>query len=197
LNFDFFMQNLLRVDYEKILLLTAFIFRGDYHSALPDDSKLIWKTLYYTGLRPKELFNLKPEDIQKVEAKSKYVTCLSIAPKGDGKTKNATRLIPVHSELINDLKDFKGFSISQGTFEKRRRKAVIESYGEDFANNHDTYSLRHTFTTTLVSELGNADLVKWLVGHSRSGDVTFHSYFHGYGLEKLEQAVESVPIIRV
>ncbi|MFD1592778.1 transposase [Alteromonas oceani] len=29
-NFDFFMQNLLRIGYEKILLLTSVIFRGDY-----------------------------------------------------------------------------------------------------------------------------------------------------------------------
>lgn len=40
--FDFFIQNLLRLDYEKILLLTSAIFRGDYHlaafvSALKED----------------------------------------------------------------------------------------------------------------------------------------------------------------
>jgi hypothetical protein len=29
---DVFMQNLLRLDYEKILLLTSAIFRGDYQS---------------------------------------------------------------------------------------------------------------------------------------------------------------------
>lgn len=29
-NFDIFMQNLLRLVYEKILLLTSVIFRGDY-----------------------------------------------------------------------------------------------------------------------------------------------------------------------
>jgi len=31
---DFFMQNLLRIDYEKILLLTSVIYRGDYHNKL-------------------------------------------------------------------------------------------------------------------------------------------------------------------
>jgi hypothetical protein len=30
--FDFFMQNLLRIGYEKILLLTSIIFRGDYRA---------------------------------------------------------------------------------------------------------------------------------------------------------------------
>ena len=37
-NFDVFMQNLLRLWYEKILLLTSVIFRGDY----PTNSLYAW-----------------------------------------------------------------------------------------------------------------------------------------------------------
>jgi site-specific recombinase XerD len=163
------------------------------YTALPEDSKLIWKMLYYTGLRPKELFKFNSDSIVMREAQDKSVLCFLVEPDGKGKTDNATRYIPVHPDLIPDLEGFEGFTISQSTFEKRRRKAVISCFGTEFADTHDTYSLRHTFVTALINKLENADLVKWLAGHSRSGDVTFYNYFHGYGLQRLEEAVKTLP----
>jgi site-specific recombinase XerD len=161
------------------------------YNELPDDSKLVWQVSYFTGLRPKELFSLKASSIIEVQAKDKLIKCFDIMPDGKGKTENATRLIPIHTSLLPKLESFNGFKISQSTFEKRRRKAVLSCYDESFANQHDTYSLRHTFVTTLADELEDVNLVKWLVGHSHQ-DVTFKNYFHGYGLQKLSSAVEKL-----
>jgi site-specific recombinase XerD len=162
--------------------------------ALPQDSKLIWKTLYLTGLRPSELFCLNESNLVWKESKNGQVLCFAVKPDGDGKTEAASRYVPLHSSLIDDYKDFKGYPISQSTFEKRRARAVLNCFGEEFAKTHDTYSLRHTFITTLVDELEDENLVKWLVGHAVTG-VTFTNYFHGYKLDKLNGAVQLVPCL--
>jgi len=162
------------------------------YDELPADSKLAWKVCFFTGLRAGELFALDKTNIVEVEAATKKVLCFEVAKHG-GKTENAKRLVPIHEALRVDLEGFNGFPISQSTFEKRRRRAVVAKYGEAFADSHDTHSLRHTFVTTLVDALGNAELVEWLVGHSRSHrGVTYQNYFHGYGLDKLDSSVQSL-----
>ena len=159
---------------------------------LPEDSKLAWMICYFTGLRASELFSLNKDSIIELESASGKVRCFEIAKHG-GKTENAARFIPIHHSLEPYLRDFDGFAISQSTFEKRRRKAVISLYGKEFADTHDTHSLRHTFITTLIDTLGNAELVEWLVGHSRNHrTVTYKNYFHGFGLDKLKVAVKSL-----
>jgi site-specific recombinase XerD len=160
-------------------------------NALPEDSKLIWQTLYHTGMRPNELFSLQAKDIVFKEGSSGLVRCFSIKPEGDGKTEAATRFIPIHSSLLEFYESFDGFSISQSTFEKRRRKAILSCFDDKFADTHDTYSLRHSFVTTMIDELSDKAFADYLVGHKGS-DVAFKHYFHGYKLDKIKAAVELI-----
>lgn len=166
------------------------------YQALPDEAKLPWKVCYFTGLRASELFELTQHSLKEVESASGKVLCLQIAVNG-GKTENAKRLVPVHNALKAELADFTGFAITKLNFKDKRRQAVISSYGQDFAATHDTHSLRHTFITTLVDALGNTELVEWLVGHSRTHrrSTTYQNYFHGFGLDKLNNAVQLMPDI--
>lgn len=166
------------------------------YQSLPDDCKLAWKICYFTGLRAGELFQLDKNSLIECESATGTVLCLQVATNG-GKTENATRLVPVHNAIKDDLKDFSGFPVSQTAFKNKRSKSVLKLYGSEFAKSHDTHSLRHTFITTLVDALGNAELVEWLVGHSRSHrrSTTYQNYFHGFGLDKLNQAVQLMPNI--
>jgi len=163
--------------------------------ALPEQYKLPWMIAYYTGIRRAELFKLDASSIVVRESEKGLIKCLSIAPDGTGKTENATRLIPIHPELEPYLKDFKGFDFSANTFGKYRLRVTKELFGEDFAERHPLHSLRHTFSTTLHNHFPEKpQLVDWLTGHTRSiRSESFQSYFHGYGLDQLYDAVEAIP----
>jgi integrase len=162
--------------------------------AIHPQFKLALEVLYYTGMRMGELLKLDNSSIVEREGSSKTVSCFSIAPEGDGKTESATRFIPIHSDLLPKLSGFEGFKYSYSHFNNNRRDTAIQLWGNSFVNTHDNHSLRHTFTTVVTSYIENENLVKWLVGHSRGdGSVTFRNYFHGYDLERLQDAVELIP----
>lgn len=167
------------------------------YKALPSKYKLAWKILYYTGMRRSELFKLKHESIVKLEAEQEFIYCISVAPNGDGKTSNATRYIPIHPDLKDDLKGFSGFDYSPNTFGSYRKKTVESLFGKQFAKTHDTHSLRHTFSTTLHNHFPDQpQLVDWLTGHSRTiKSESFQTYFHGYGLDRLYKAIKAIPKI--
>ena len=167
------------------------------YQGLPLRLRLAWKILYYTGMRRSELFNLNADSIVDLEAEQGLISCFSIAPNGEGKTANATRFIPIHPDLKNDLTDFQGFDYSPNTFGSYRKKTVELLFGKKFAKTHDTHSLRHTFSTTLHNHFPDQpQLVDWLTGHSRTiRSESFQTYFHGYGLDRLYEAIKAIPKI--
>lgn len=162
---------------------------------LPSRFKLAWKILYYTGMRRSELFSLSASSMVELEAEHGFISCFSVAPNGKGKTANATRYIPIHPDLKDDLERFNGFNYSPNTFGSYRKKTVEKCFGVQFAKNHDTHSLRHTFSTTLHNHFPDRpQLVDWLTGHSRTiKSESFQTYFHGYGLDRLHEAIKTIP----
>lgn len=169
------------------------------YQMLPTRFKIAWKILYYTGMRRSELFKLNAESIVELEAENGLISCFSIAPNGEGKTINATRYIPVHPDLKDDIEGFNGFDYSPNTFGSYRKKTVENLYGKQFAKTHDTHSLRHTFSTTLHNHFPEQpQLVDWLTGHSRTiRSESFQTYFHGYGLDRLHKAIKAIPKMKV
>ena len=154
--------------------------------------QLIWKVLYYTGARIDEVLSFDDSSIVERESENGRVKCFYI-PKG--KTINAIRYIPIHPDLMPELNNFSGFKISRSRFNTNRKEIVTELYGEAFAKSHVTHSLRHTFSTTLHNHFPEQpQLVDWLTGHSKTiKSESFQTYFHGYGLDRLHEAVCKVP----
>ncbi|QCU90543.1 tyrosine-type recombinase/integrase [Thiomicrorhabdus sediminis] len=164
-------------------------------NALPERFRLFWKVGYYAGMRRSELISLNSGSIVELESKHGTVKCFSIAPDGDGKTENATRYIPIHPDLEADLAGFEGFDFAANTFGNHRLKVTRELFGDEYAKTHDLHSLRHTFSTTLHNHLTEQpNMVDWLTGHSRTNySESYRTYFHGYGLDKLYEAVKAIP----
>ncbi|WP_040728120.1 DUF6538 domain-containing protein [Thiomicrorhabdus sp. Kp2] len=165
--------------------------------ALPEKFKLVWRIAYYTGIRREELFKLSASSIVMKESEKGNIKCFSIAPNGEGKTVNATRYIPIHPELEPHLEGFNGFDFAPNTFGTHRLKTTIKLYGKEFAESHSLHSLRHTFSTTLHNHLREQPhLVDWLTGHTRTiRTESYQTYFHGYGLDILYEAVTAIPKI--
>lgn len=163
--------------------------------ALPERFELFWKIAYYAGMRRSELTKLSADNIVGLESEHGVVKCFSIAPDGDGKTENATRYIPIHPDLEEDLEGFNGFDFAANTFGNHRLRVTRELFGDEYAVTHDLHSLRHTFSTTLHNHLTEKpNMVDWLTGHSRTNySESYRTYFHGYGLDKLYEAVKAIP----
>ncbi|WP_157753545.1 tyrosine-type recombinase/integrase [Thiomicrorhabdus chilensis] len=162
---------------------------------LPERFKLAWTITYYTGVRRDELFKLNSSSIVNMESQNGNIKCFSIAPDGDGKTESATRFIPIHPDLEPLLDNFSGFDFKPNTFSTHRLTVTKEIFGEEFAESHTLHSLRHTFSTTLHNHFPEQpQVVDWLTGHNRTLTTeSYQTYFHGYGLDKLYDAIKVLP----
>lgn len=168
---------------------------------LSHEERLLYLMGYYTGARAQELLGLTNKSIVERDGDNgRSIRCLHIAPKTKenrrgGKTANATRFIPIHSELEPFLENFTGFSINYSHFDKKRRKLFVKLFGEESKGVIVFHSLRHTFITRVTNATGNTILTQELAGHSKSSSGITMTYFHGSGLEKLKEAVETIPKI--
>lgn len=143
----------------------------------------------YTGLRSSELLSIKITD---VHLKERYLV-------GGMKTKvGKNRIIPIADcimPFIRELYDKNKFNRSgrlcpKGTMWPRYiTDAALKNLGIDRHTPHDT---RHTFITWLTNYGVSEKIIKTIVGHSQTGDVTKDVYTH-LVTDQLLEAVNKLP----
>jgi len=150
---------------------------------------------YYTGMRLDEIFTAKLNRIENTRV-------FNVAEKG-GKTKAASRIIPLHSELKKyDLE--KWTSPSSNALGKRFgriKNKMLNGLGMiEHKKKYSHHSFRHLFSKTLLtarySELETTDLMghkKSNIGRTEAGK----TYFARQPMDKLIQMIESIPKLEI
>lgn len=146
----------------------------------------------FTGLRPSELLNIEQKN---VFIEDNYMI-------GGEKTEaGRNRIIPIHSKIkpliekiYNKNKGQKYLIINESTNKKMTYdtyKKRFEQFMEENKMKHTAYDTRHTFATE-CSSVGIPDvIIKRLLGHSLSNDVTNNVYIHKT-IEELKKEIEKI-----
>lgn len=176
-------------------------------AAMADDPELRALTYvgFYTGMRLEEVFKARLGNVS-------GTTVFLVAEKGSGKTKAATRTVPVHAELEKALKQLgympkEGERIPWATSTSdalgkrfgRVKKTVMEGEGiSDHTNQYVFHSLRHGFATALntagFQELHLAELT----GHSKGTagrTEASKTYIKGLPITNLVAMIKKLPTI--
>jgi len=158
----------------------------------------------YSGARLEEIGQLLVSDIKKDKEFGFWY--MDINENEDGKrlkNKSATRLVPIHNKLIdlgfidfldNSGRVFKDLSrkskndkltpkASKWFSEYRQSKGVI-------GTQKTFHSFRHLFKDTVRKQIANEELSDAITGHTNSS--IGRKYGLGYGLEKLNEGVQSL-----
>jgi len=146
-------------------LLTDIVFPEGF---IGQRDKLVLETFYATGIRLSELINLQEKNID-------WSNCqLKVLGKG-----NKERLIPLHPEQLQRLKDYMAernklsntdflFITDQGNklYEKWVYRKVNSYLGSvTTLQKKSPHVLRHSFATHLMNEGAELNAVKELLGH--------------------------------
>ena len=173
--------------------------------ATADDSEItaLMYVGHYTGMRLDEIFSARIVELS-------GITAFSVAEKGTGKTKAATRIVPVNSKLKKALSQLgyklkvgEGLAWETSTSDAlgkrfgRIKKAVMVAEGVlDHANRFTFHSLRHGFASNL-NEAGFPELhIADLTGHSKGSSARTEAgktYIKGLPIDRLEAMVETIP----
>lgn len=174
------------------------------HPACDENIKTLILLAYYTGARVSEIFNIKV-----VERNGSLY--FSVAEEG-GKTKNATRFIPVHSKLLSDSQylnisidlrsEIKWPSPSSDALSKRftrfKKQALKDSLWESREENLVLHSFRHTFQTNLLESGFTEAEYAYIAGISQGSTgigVGMRVYAHKSSAEKQKTMIESIPTL--
>jgi integrase len=157
-------------------------------SALDGDEEMQNVTLIgmYSGMRLNEICSLRVENIREIEG----VLCFEVT---EGKTKSASRIIPVHSRIIDMVKGLvqkphNGFLFYRASiidradgkrstwhtqrFTRAKRKAL----GEQGTERKVYHSLRHEFAQQLDRNQVPEDRIALILGHERGSTESFRTY---------------------
>ncbi len=157
-------------------------------AALEGDTEMQAVTLIgmYSGMRLNEICSIRVGNIRRIEE----VLCFEVL---DGKTKSATRIIPVHSritQLVESLihNPHNGFlfyhaSITERADGKRSTwhtqrftRAKRQALGKSGTERKVFHSLRHDFAQQLDRNQVPEDRIAMLMGHERGKTESFKTY---------------------
>ncbi|MEG2684889.1 MAG: tyrosine-type recombinase/integrase [Erysipelotrichaceae bacterium] len=191
-------------DYSTYIKYTSIKEQTELHVPFTHkEIKLLWKNgsysslicllLIYTGLRPKELFELERINIH---LSDKYIIAGS-------KTNNGrNRIIPLHDEIIpiikelisvkNSYKYLLSNSVNSNSYNSFRLN-IFEPLMRSLKMTHTPYDTRHTFATLCYENKLNDFLVKKIIGHS-CYDITKGIYTH-VSIERLVLEVNLINIL--
>lgn len=170
-------------------------------STFTDWRKDYFLTLIYTGARRGEMAAIRKEHIRKDEETGRYYIFIE-----DGKTEHAQRQIPISKSIealllarIKPLKDgdlvFNDLPTYEYTAIQWRSlmdDCNVPKYNE-FGQKRVIHACRHTFISEAIAKTGNAVLVQFVVGHSRTQSLGITArYTHRPPLHDLLQVVDSV-----
>lgn len=132
---------------------------------------------FYTGLRPSELLQIK---IKNVFLTENYMI------GGIKTTAGKNRIIPIHQNIKKFIQEFynqnkdkeylimnNNNNMTYDVYEDRFKKFMVE-----LNMNHIPHDTRHTFATKLDELNFSESIIKRLMGHSLSNDVTNDVYIH-------------------
>lgn len=178
-----------------------------YFGALKADTDpaTLWvpRLMLFGGLRTEEAAKLVPEDIR--EEQGVYVLDIN-RRNGRLKTKNADRLVPIHSVILGPLLKYtegksKGSNLwglkvnQQGIYSaalSKRLNAVLDvACPED--DRLVSYSLRHTFATRLKDADVQAHAISELLGHVVE-ELSVGRYGKRLHVSRLRDAVEKLAL---
>jgi len=173
---------------EMDLLLDSEIFSDDYQGVR---DKLVVELLYFTGMRLSELVGLTTLSIDQSSQTIKVI--------GKG---NKERIIPIHPELINQIKHYltlrnkKFLNNSENSlFLTEKGKPIYHKlvYRIVTANltlvttleKKSPHVLRHTFATHLLNHGAELNAIKELLGHANLSATQIYTHS---SLDKLKKA---------
>lgn len=170
-------------------------------STFTDWRKDYFLTLIYTGARRGELAAIRKEHIRKDEETGRYYIFIE-----GGKTEHAQRQIPLSKQieglLLARIKPLKSDGLVFGdlpTYEhiaflwrSLMEECNIPKYNE-FGQKRVIHACRHTFISEAIAKTGNAALVQFVVGHSRTQSLGITArYTHRPALNQLLTVVDCV-----
>ncbi|KXR34374.1 recombinase XerC [Escherichia coli] len=170
-------------------------------STYTDWRKDYFLTLIYTGARRGEMAAIRKEHIRKDEETGRYYIFVE-----GGKTEHAQRQIPLSKQiealLLARIRPLKPNNLVFGdlpTYEhiafqwrSLMEECNIPKYNE-FGQKRVIHALRHTFISEVIAKTGNAALVQFVVGHSRTQSLGITArYTHRPPLNDLLNVVDCV-----
>ncbi|HBX9986384.1 recombinase XerC [Klebsiella variicola] len=170
-------------------------------SAFTDWRRDYFLTLIYTGARRGEMAAIRKEHIRKDEETGRYYIFIE-----GGKTEHAQRQIPLSKDietlLLARIKPLNSDDLVFGNLPTYEHIALVwRSLMEDcnvpkyneFGQKRVIHALRHTFISEAIAKTGNAALVQFVVGHSRTQSLGITArYTHRPALNQLLQVVECI-----
>lgn len=182
-------------------------FSGDelakVYAMLDEEMKAVAMVGMYSGMRLNEICSLQISNIKTVEG----VWCFEVT---EGKTRNAARLVPIHSRLIALVKrliqdNHNGFlfyhaSITERADGKRSTwhtqrftRAKRKALGEQGTERKVFHSLRHEVAQQLDRNQVAEDRIALLMGHERGKTEAFKTYSkHAASPVELSRYVELI-----
>ncbi|HFW7109593.1 MULTISPECIES: tyrosine-type recombinase/integrase [Enterobacteriaceae] len=170
-------------------------------STFTDWRKDYFLTLIYTGARRGELAAIRKEHIRHDEETGRYYIFIE-----GGKTEHAQRQIPVskkiESLLLSRIEPLKSADLVFGDLPTYEHIAFqwrslmddckVTKFNE-FGQKRVIHACRHTFISEAITKTGNATLVQFVVGHSRTQSLGITArYTHRPPLNELLKVVDSV-----
>nr|EKU6158299.1 DUF3258 domain-containing protein [Klebsiella aerogenes] len=158
-------------------------------------------TLIYTGARRGEMAAIRKEHIRQDEETGRYYIFIE-----DGKSEHAQRQIPLSKEietlLLARIKPLKSDDLVFGDLPTYEHIALVwRSLMDDcnvpkhneFGQKRVIHALRHTFISEAIAKTGNAALVQFVVGHSRTQSLGITArYTHRPALSQLLTVVDCI-----
>ena len=151
--------------------------------------KNIFKVLMHTGIRIHEFYYIKNENIL-VKDGINYLD-LKI-----GKGKNGPRLIPIHNDILDILKNFDFESIrkkqKEGTFGNFIRDEIYKEIEQGIGKS--THSFRSNFTNQLINNFpSKIDLIQSILGHGHGAKtLVVRNYGKGFDLKNKKKLIDSI-----
>lgn len=170
-------------------------------STFTDWRKDYFLTLIYTGARRGEMAAIRKEHIRHDEETGRYYIFIE-----GGKTEHAQRQIPVSKKiealLLSRIEPLKSADLVFGDLPTYEHIAFqwrslmddckVTKFNE-FGQKRVIHACRHTFISEAITKTGNATLVQFVVGHSRTQSLGITArYTHRPPLNELLKVVDSV-----
>ncbi len=152
--------------------------------SVPQQMQYLLQILAYTGLRLSELYKCTLAEIGGYK-------CFSLTDRGIKlKTKSSYRVIPIHSRLLDGMKEFEESrgKVSSDNLARTTSDTIKKLKFKDMEKK-SLYSLRHRFATQLIQKGADSSIVSELMGHSHN-TMTLSRYSTGFSVRQLQEVVE-------
>lgn len=148
--------------------------------------------MIYSGIRPGELIDLKPEDINIDEQYFRVIKSKTAAGKN--------RLIPIHAKIIKYFQDRLATGSEHFMLDKNGNKMGYDHYYryvftpimEELGMQHRPHDCRHTFATLINNANANKTSIKKIIGHSSF--ITTEKIYTHKDISELKKAVALIPL---